>query len=128
MKKIILKEREYTFDASERTITVLEKHEENFTEEFLMLITNVTANQPIYVAQCIGFGGSINFLTITLEFDTTSMNDTDTLQIILFTEVTSVDAETIELMTIQNDQLACLQNILTQGQLTNQYLKELNNG
>jgi len=76
----------YTFDASAQTIEIQGVHS---LDRFLM-ITNVTSNQVIFIfnqADVGAAGHSINTVaettTLTLAFDTTSMNDTDTLQIFI---------------------------------------------
>lgn len=82
-KKLIF---DYTFDASAKTITV----DDIYAEQRWQLITNVTDNVILYQFNRPGFGiADISFnyeaytTTITLEYDTTSMSDNDTLQIFL---------------------------------------------
>lgn len=70
---------EYTFDASAKTITSNE-----FTDiNKIALITNVTDNIIIYNFADAAKGGTISGNVITLDYDTTTMSDTDELQIIL---------------------------------------------
>lgn len=75
-KKLI---REYTFDASAKTITAAE-----FTSlRKIALITNVTTGDVIYDALDATLGATRSGTTITLDFDTTAMSDTDELQILV---------------------------------------------
>ena len=73
----------YTFDASARTIVV----DGNFKLRRIQLITNVTDGIIIYNFADGNKGGSVSYnstndeTTITLEHDTTSMSDSDELQI-----------------------------------------------
>jgi len=75
----------YTFDASEQTIDI----EGNFTLRQLILITNVTDGVIVYNFADPSSGGSVSYdgflnkTTITLEYDTTTMSDSDELQILL---------------------------------------------
>ena len=73
----------YTFDASAKTIVI----NGNFKLRKLQLITNVTDGIIVYNFADSTKGGSVSFnsetdeTTITLEHDTTSMSDSDELQI-----------------------------------------------
>lgn len=67
----------YTFDASEKTITL----SENVTLNGFTVITNVTDNIIIYNFADPALGGSENSNVLTLDYDTSSMSDTDELQI-----------------------------------------------
>lgn len=75
MKKII---QDYTFDASAQTITA-----SDFTRlSEIALITNVTDNVIIYNFADPTKGGTLSGNVLTLTYNTTSMADTDDLQII----------------------------------------------
>ena len=73
----------YTFDASAQTIVI----DGNFKLRKLQLITNVTDGVIVYNFADPTKGGSVSFnsatdeTTITLEHDTTTMSDSDELQI-----------------------------------------------
>lgn len=69
----------YTFNASGQTITLSGIPTISLTQ--LLLITNVTSNEIIYSPVIAGKGGSISSNVITLDFNTTSMNNGDDLQI-----------------------------------------------
>lgn len=69
----------YTFDASAQTIDAAD-----FTSlEKILLITNVTDQIIIYNFADTTKGGSLTSTTLTLEYDTTTMDDTDKLQIMV---------------------------------------------
>lgn len=70
---------EYTFDASAKTVTF-----DSFAEidiKRILTITNVTDNIIIYNFASDTTGGSVTANVLTLEYDTTSMDDADDLQI-----------------------------------------------
>lgn len=91
MNKVILNKGEYTFNALEKKVTVL-NYKDIFKKEYLLIITNVHTNDIIYNFACEGFGGVITEYTILLEQDTTLMKDSDELQIILFIEDKNTDS------------------------------------
>ena len=75
----------YIFDASAKTIKITG----NFPERTLLLITNTTDGQIIYNFADPNAGASVSYdttnneTTITLDVDTTSMSDTDEIQILV---------------------------------------------
>ena len=69
----------YTFNASGQTVTLSGIPNISLTQ--LLLITNVTSNEIIYSPVISGKGGSISSNVITLDFNTTSMSNSDDLQI-----------------------------------------------
>lgn len=74
MKKLVTS---YTFDASAKTV-----NSADFTSlEKIQLITNVTDNVIIYNFASPTKGGTLSSTTLTLTYDTTSMSDSDKLQI-----------------------------------------------
>ena len=70
---------DYSFDASEKQVT-LTKYNPIVIERLLM-ITNITDNIIIFVFNNSAKGGTASTNVITLTYDTTSMSDTDKLQI-----------------------------------------------
>lgn len=75
-KKLV---RDYIFDASAKTVTAAE-----FTSlRKLAMITNVTTGDVIFDAMDPTLGATRTGTTLTLDFDTTSMSDTDELQILV---------------------------------------------
>lgn len=67
----------YTFDASAQTIVSAD-----FTSlEKIQIITNVTDNIIIYNFADAAKGGALSGTTLTLDYDTTAMDDADKLQI-----------------------------------------------
>jgi hypothetical protein len=121
MNKIILDKEKYTFDASAQTIT--------FTEviplQHILLVTNITDNTIIYNFACDGFGGTISSLVLTLEYDTTSMSDSDELSIIVYTEELATDTEQTKLLEAISLQTQCLNEILNEIKMSNVFIKAL---
>jgi hypothetical protein len=75
----------YTFNAAAKTIT-FSGISESITLSNILLITNTTANTIIYnFADPLTGAVSFNNNILTLDFDTTSMNSSDVLQIYLDT-------------------------------------------
>ena len=72
MKKLITS---YSFNAASKQITF----SEDISLEGLLLITNVTTNQIIY--NFASSGGTLAGRVLTLDYNTTSMSDSDNLQI-----------------------------------------------
>lgn len=71
----------YTFDASAQTVTFSDYSGSGITLENVLLITNVTDQVIIYQFNDTSLGGSVATNVLTLEYNTTSMADTDDLQI-----------------------------------------------
>lgn len=69
----------YTFDASAQTITFAQFP--TIDLERVLLVTNVTDNIIIYNFAGSSLGGSVSTNVLTLDYNTTSMDDTDELQI-----------------------------------------------
>jgi len=69
----------YTFDASEKTVTIAGT--KTFNIEEILTIINITDQIVIYSPSDTGAGGTISGNVITLEYDTTAMDDADSLQI-----------------------------------------------
>ena len=74
----------YTFDASAKTITI--DNISSLSLEQILVITNVTDNIIIYNFADTTKGGSLTGFVLTLDYDTTSMSDTDELQIWVWEE------------------------------------------
>lgn len=76
MKKLLLS---YSFDASEKKVTFTD-----FTTidlERVLMITNVTDNIIIYLFKTPTKGGTVSGNILTLTYDTSTMSDSDDLQI-----------------------------------------------
>ena len=69
----------YTFDKTAKTVTLLDYT--NIELESLLLITNVTDGAIIYNFADPTSGATVSGNVITLEYDTTAMDDTDSIQI-----------------------------------------------
>ena len=76
MKKLI---ETYSFDASERKVTLTNYNP--IVLDRLLMITNVTDNIIIYVFNDPAKGATVATNVVTLTYDTTSMDDSDKLQI-----------------------------------------------
>ena len=76
MKKL---ETNYTFNKTAKTVTLNDYTE--ILQNGLLLITNVTDNIVIYNFASSSLGGTVSGNTLTLTYDTSSMSDTDNLQI-----------------------------------------------
>lgn len=86
----------YIFDASSRTITC-----SDFSAiEKLALITNLETGDIIYQFNNVSKRGTLVENTLTLEFDTTLMSNTDNLQIIIH--------DTTQLATAENQEITAL--------------------
>ena len=128
MKKIILDEGEYSFDASAKQVKLL-AHTDLLKGEYLLLITNTTQNQIIYNFGCDGYGATIDKTSnvITLEYDTSSMLDSDSLQIIMYTESDDADTETHRLLDVIRLNTNLQQEILEELQKCSKYLRKIYN-
>jgi hypothetical protein len=76
MKKLVT---DYTFNAASKTITL-----NGFTSidlEGLLLVTNVSTNQIIYNFADPALGATVSSNVLTLAYNTTTMSNTDALQI-----------------------------------------------
>lgn len=79
MKQLIGKDiGNYVFDKTAKTITFSNV---SFTQEQILLITNTTIQTIIYSFADSTLGGTLIGSVLTLNFDTTSMSNTDKLQI-----------------------------------------------
>lgn len=76
MKRLI---ENYTFNPATKQIVIID--DENITQEKLLLITNMTDGIIIYNFADSTTRGNISGNIITLNYNTTSMSDTDKLQI-----------------------------------------------
>jgi hypothetical protein len=94
----------YTFDASAQTITFDDYGA--ITLDAVLLVTNVTDNIIIYNFANSLLGGTAATNVLTLTYDTTSMSDTDDLQI--FYEDTTVSIDTADLALESGGNLATI--------------------
>jgi len=125
MNKIILDRTEYIFDASTRRITITDRAE-SFNLENFLVITNVTTNTIIYNFACEGLGGDLERdgkTVLILDYDTSNMNDEDSLQIIF-----SRPEKETENYFLQEDianSLKLNKEILKQLIINNKYLSDI---
>ena len=97
----------YTFDASLKTITFDDYV--SIRLDSVRVITNVTDNILIYNFIQIGRGGTVLTNVLTLEYDVTSMDDADDLQIVYNDD---------EIKATQTDQQALLTELQLKADLT----------
>ena len=105
MKKLITN---YTFNATAQTVTFTDYT--TIRLESVLLITNVTDNVIVYNFADLGFGGSVTDNILTLAYDTTGMDDTDSLQI--FYDDNDVQPANTELQTTLNSIVTGKQNYI----------------
>lgn len=84
----------YSFSPSTKQITISGLRTSLALEQFL-LITNVTTNTIIYSFQNSSLGGLVSNNILTLDYDTTLMNSTDSLQI--FVDIPDPNADVVHL-------------------------------
>lgn len=121
MTKRILDDTEYTFDASAKTITFTE----DIDAKHILIITNITSNIIIYNFACDGFGGTLVKKVLTLEYDTSSMLDTNTLSIIIYEE--NKLEETNDLLKLIREQNNAQNDILEELKICSKYLRKIYN-
>lgn len=122
MKKYVLDKASYTFDSTNSLIifnTDVELRD-------ILLITNVTDGITIYNFACEGQTGDIVSNVLSLTYDTSSMEDSDELLIILQEEdTTEVNLDKINLNSSRAE--ITLNDILEEQRLTNKLLKKIYN-
>jgi hypothetical protein len=85
---------DYTFNAAAKQITF--NTTSTVTLEQLLVITNVTDNRIIYNFADPAAGGTISNNVLTLNYDTTTMSDTDKIQIFLDNVFTPASEESLQ--------------------------------
>ena len=108
MKKLISN---YSFNAATKQVTLADYT--TIDLESLLLITNVTNNTIIYNFAGQGKGATVSGNILTLDFDTTSMSNSDNLQIFIDDGFSPAANATIEELTnALNDNNSFLRRIL----------------
>lgn len=98
---------DYSFDALNKQITFTGTDTIELAN--VLLITNVSVNTIIYNFANPAAGGSMAGNVLTLDYDTTSMNNTDSLQIFLDIYGSSASEATLEAL---NNQIALMKRLL----------------
>lgn len=96
MNKKVVPSGGYTFNASSGLITITDADSITlFNAESVLLITNMTKNIIIYNPYCNGYGGILDLTsyTISVEADTSNMDNSDILQIVLIDIFPSVNLQ-----------------------------------
>ena len=111
MKKVITN---YSFNKTTKQITF-----NDYTLidiDNVLLITNVTSNIIIYNFAVPGYGGTVSGNVLTLNYDTSAMNNTDGLQIyyedIAYQEATSQNQDLLNNLTLTIIELASRLEVL----------------
>lgn len=130
MKQLIGKDiGSYVFDKTAKTVTFSGV---SITQEQILLITNTTTQNIIYSFADSSMGGSLAGSVLTLTYDTTSMSNTDKLQI--YVDIPDVvqdvfDSSTLtELQSFNTDStfmLRCLVSIMSNPVYLNAALNAL---
>lgn len=97
----------YTFDKTAKTVTFTDYA--SIRLDSVLLITNVTDNIFIYNFADPTLGGTVATNVLTLIYDTSTMDDTDSLQI--FYDDTDVQPSNVELQTTLNSLTETLQEL-----------------
>jgi hypothetical protein len=105
MKKLVSN---YTFNAAAKQITLSDYTSVDL--ESLLLITNVTDNIIIYNFAGQGKGANISNNVLTLDYDTTSMSDSDDLQIFIDNNEVGASESTVDALKDVADYLKILVN------------------
>jgi hypothetical protein len=71
----------YIFEASRKRVTIFDVP--GLTRESVLLITNLTTGTVVYQFNSAAKGGILAGSSLTLEYDTTAMADSDALQIVV---------------------------------------------
>ena len=103
MKKLVSN---YSFNAATKQITLSDYTSVDL--ESLLLITNVTDNIIIYNFAGQGKGATISGNILTLDFDTTSMSNTDSLQIFVDDNNVGANQDTLQALKDVSDYLKIL--------------------
>lgn len=110
----------YTFDAASKTVTFTDYT--SIRLDSLLLITNVTDNVIIYNFTSPSLGGTVAGNVVTLTYNTSTMSDTDELQIFYETDavpatVSSITdlGELVETLNELNTRLTVLAGMVNAG-------------
>ena len=108
---------DYTFSAASKQVTFNTTSTIGLSQ--LLIITNVTTNQIIYNFADPNAGGTVVNNVLTLDYDTTSMSDTDTLQIFLDSLMTPASDEMLQSVQDQTEMLGRVVKLLEPSSRTN---------
>jgi hypothetical protein len=103
MKKLVSN---YSFNAAAKQVTLADYTAIDL--ESLLLITNVTTNTIIYNFAGQGKGATVSGNVLTLDFDTTSMSNSDSLQIFIDNNEVGASESTAEALKDVADYLKIL--------------------
>lgn len=103
----------YTFNKTAKTVTFTDYS--TIRLDSILLVTNVTDNIIIYNFASPSLGGTVADNVLTLDYDTSSMDDTDSLQIFYETDSEPASADLIETLNELNARLAVLAGMANAG-------------
>ena len=106
----------YIFSASSKQVTLTDYPSIKLDQ--ILLITNVTDNEIIYNFACNNLGGTLAGNVLTLEYDTTSMSNTDRLQIFIEDYIVPTKEDTLLSVKLNLDNTNTLLNVLTSKDTT----------
>lgn len=101
---------DYTFSAATKEVTFNTTSVIGLSQ--LLIITNVSTNTIIYNFADPNTGGTITNNVLTLDYDTTSMNDSDSLQIFLDSLLTPASDEMLQSVQDQTELLGRMVKLL----------------
>lgn len=101
---------DYTFNAASKEVTFNTTSAIGLSQ--LLLITNVTTNTIIYNFADSNTGGTITNNVLTLDYDTTLMNNLDSLQIFLDSLLTPASDEMLQSVQDQTELLGRMVKLL----------------
>jgi len=121
MNKLILRDTDYTFNASRGTITFTDTIELSD----ILVITNLTDNSIIYNFACEGYGGDISGKVLTLDFNVSSMSSSDKLQIIIYSNQSEGEISINAYLDVIEKNTRALNNIAELLTIQNELIKEM---
>ena len=106
----------YTFDASAGTLTINQRPK-TLTLESLLAVVNTTDQEIIYQPNKSTKGATLSWDVFTLEWDTTAMNNTDKLMVLIDTDDVAYDAN-LDVNKVIPQSYAIVQNTDSQNLVT----------
>ena len=120
----ILQPAEYVFDASAKTVAITLSSAGTVRLENLKLIINQTDNVIIFSSTNTAKQATLAGSTFTLEYDTTTMDDTDALKIIYYDQdyTQAVSVSGVSTAANQSTEIGHLANIVTAVQVLDNFI------
>ena len=117
----------YKFDASEKTIEFIGVDVNNIAQ--IKPIVNADQGEVIFNPATVGSFGTLSDNILTLDYDTTTHNDTDVLYLcVKFSDDIKATEKTLQSVSLDTTRVENLLNILIEEQqLTNKTLRKIYN-